>query len=1063
MKKYNESIYLEKLEFDENLNNSWMSFFIDRTRFTWLVIILIIIAWLLGLRSLPLESSPSVDIWKAVISTAFPGASPETVEDLVTKKIEKEISKVKWIDTITSTSMNSLSLITVQFLSTVKTQTAIWDLKDKVDFVKSQLPADAKEPVVKEVTLDDTPIWTFSISWDYNWFELYDYAKKIKDELEKNPLVSEVNISGWMEKEFWVFIDPKKLEQYSLSLSDVNSAIQSSNITLPVWEIDIWAYKHSLNIDTRFYSLEKLKKIVVSKLWDTWIIYLSDIAEIKESPKKITTISRLSISWKTPLTAVTLWVVKKQWWSIVNLISEGEKALKDLTKKWIIPEKLNIKTVIDESERIKLDLKNLIRDGLITVVLVFTTLFLIVWAKEALVAWTAVPLVFLITFAVMAIKWQTLNFLSMFALILSLWLLVDDAIVIISAINQYKKSWKFTTRQAALLVMRDYKKVLTTTTLTVVWIFSSMLFMTWIIWKFIFSIPFVITITLLSSLVVALTLNPALAVILSWKDSKTDLSKHDHIEWFKWFIKKALDNGFISMHSMEIFYWKVIQYLLSENKKVKKFLFFTLLLFISALALPITWILKSDFFPKWDADTFSVNLELEPGTKLDVTSEVTKKVEDILLQEKEIDSFSTSVWKLSSTSKLWWSSSSENYATINVNLIKKEYGRKESSMSIADRIRWKIKSIKQAEITVQELSSWPPTGRDFELKISWEDFKILDKIANDVKNTLYSIPWAIDISSSRKPIPFEFNLSLDATKLALYDITIPQVAAFLRNVVDWIESTKIYAWDEEIVVRTMYDKSSVDTLDKIKDLKIKNNKWVYITLRDIVKQDFKSSVFSITRIDQERVVTIYATAKNWTTWAQIKSEFDAKMKNYKLPSWYKFITGWVNQENAKSIQSLLISMVFGMIFIVATLVLLYDSYIQSVLVMVTIPLSLIWVFYWLTLFGQPLSFPWLIWLVALFWIVVRNWIILFDKINQNIKEKISFKESVVDAWMSRLEPVLLTSICTVLGMIPLTLSNPTWTSLWLSIIFWLSVSTLFTLLVLPSLYYIVFKKKYWIK
>lgn len=1057
MSKHNESIYLEKLEFDESLNKSWMAFFIDRTRFTWLVVMVIVIAWFLWLKSLPLESNPEVDIWIGVVSTVLPWASPESIEDLVTKKIEKEIAKVEWIDTIESSSRNSLSVITVQFLSNVDTDAAIRELKDKVDLAKPNLPEDAKDPVVNEFSFDNQPVWTFSISWDFDWFELYDYAKRIKEELERNPLVSEVNISWWLEKEYWVFIDPKKLEKYWLTIQTVNSAIQWTNMTLPIWEINILSYKHSVNVDERFYDIEKLKNIVVTKLWDTWVVYLKDIAEVKESPKKITSISRLSIAWWESFNAVTLWVVKKKWWSIVNLVSQWEETIKSLRERWIIPENLKTKTILDMAERIKLDLEHLVRDWIITVLLVFFTLLLIIWAKEALVAGTAVPLVFLITFCVMAIAWQTLNFLSMFALILSLWLLVDDAIVVISAINQYKKTWKFTTREAALLVVRDYKKVLTTTTLTVVWIFSSMLFMTWIIWKFIFSIPFVITVTLIASLVIAITLNPALAVILGWRDSKHDPSSHETSKWIKWFFRKAMDNWFISIHSLERKYWDAISYLIWKNKRVRLFLVFTFLLFLSSLALPITWILKSDFFPKWDADNFSIAVEMEPWTRLDVTSDFVKKIEEVLVKEKEIDSFSSSIWVLSNQD---WSTSSENYATINVNLIKEEYWRKENSIDMTERLRKEFSSLREWKITVVEESSWPPTWWDFELKVAWDDFVVLDKITTDIKNTLSTIPWAMDITTSRKPLPFEFELALDSTKLALYNISIPQVAVFLRNVIDWVEATKIYKWDDEIIVRTIYDKSSVDTFDKIKDLKIKNNAWVDISLRDIVKQEFKASVFSITRVDQERVVTISATAKKWFTWPEIKAEFDSKMKNYKLPAWYKFITWWANDENAKSVQSLLVAMLFGMIFIVATLVLLYNSYRQAVLVMVTIPLSLIWVFYWLTIFWQPLSFPWLIWLVALFWIVVRNWIILFDKINQNIEENIPFREAIVDAWISRLEPVMLTSICTVLGMIPLTLSNPTWTSLWLSIIFWLSVSTVFTLLVLPSLYYIVFKKKY---
>lgn len=1056
MSKKQESIYLDKLKFDEELNNSWFTFFIDKTRFTWLVIIVIIVAWFLGLRSLPLESNPEINIGMAFVSTVLPWSSPESIEDLVTKKIEKQISKVKWIDTMTSVSMNSASMISVQFKSDADIEAAMRDLKDKVDLAKSDLPSDTKDSIVKEVSFDDTPIWTFSISGNYDSFKLYDYAKIIRDELEKNVLVSEVNISWGQEVEYWVFIDPKKLEAYSLTLDNVNSAIKTSNFTLPIGDLDVTKYVHSVSVDTRFYDIESLKNVVVTKLWDTWIIYLKDIANIQESPKKITTISRLSVEWSKPLNAVTLWVVKKRWGSIVNLVTEWDLTLKDLKVRWVIPVDLNVKTIVDQSERIKLDLSHLIRDWLITVFLVFTTLFLVIWIKEALVAWAAVPLVFLITFLVMSVENQTLNFLSMFALILSLWLLVDDAIVVISAINQYKKTGKFTTREAALLVLRDYKKVLITTTLTVVWIFSAMLFMTWMIWKFIFSIPFVITITLLVSLIIALTINPALAVIIWWRDKK-----HIDNKLEKWFFKRALDNWFIPLDKLEEKYWNTIMYLLQKNKRVKSFLFYTLLLFISAVALPVTWILKSDFFPKTDQDTFYVNIETEAGTKLSVTSEIAKKIENILVNEKEIDSFSTEIWGLANTwHSNWWSSSSTNYANITINLIKKEYGRKEGSIDISERIRKAVETIREAKVTVVEMAWWPPSWADFELKISWDDFVVLDKIVLDVKNTLATIPWALNIDTSRKSLPFEFNIALDSSKLSLYNISIPQVALFLKNAIDWVEATKIYKWTDEIIVRTKYEENYIDDLDKIKDLTLKNNRWVSVSLRDLFIQDFKPSVFSITRIDGERIVSVTASAKKWYTGNEIMNEFNKKMTNYKLPWGYKFITWWANEESQKSVQSLLIALMFWLVFIVATLVLLYDSYSQAILVMVTIPLSLIWVFYGLTLFGQPLSFPWLIWLVALFGIVVRNWIILFDKINLNLKEKIPFKESIIDAWVSRLEPVFLTSVCTVLGMIPLTLSNPTWTSLWLSIIFWLAVSTFFTLLVLPSLYYLVFKKKY---
>ncbi len=1045
-----QSAYLEKLTFDPKLNDSPFAFFLDRKRFMFLLIAIISIAGLLGLKSLPLESNPEVNIGIGTVSVVLPGASPEVMEDLVTKKLEKEISKIKGIDTMTSTSMNSVSVIVVQFKSDVDTADAMRDLKDKADFVKPKLPADAKEPVVREVSFDDTPIWTFSISGKYDGFALRKYAEKIQEELEKNSLVSEVTISGGDETEFGVFVDPKKLDAYGLTLQGVNSTLAALNFTIPVGSYDIGSYTHSLTIDGRYYSIDSLRDLVVSKTGNSGIVKLSDIADVREVAKKRTVISRLSDNGSEPLSAVTLGVVKKRGGSIVNLVTEGDAAMKRLFESGALPSDLTVTTVLDQSERIKLDLHHLIRDGAITVVLVFITLFLIIGVKEALVAGAAVPLVFLITFAVMAAMGQTLNFLSMFALILSLGLLVDDAIVVISAFNQYYNTGKFTAREAALLVLRDYKQVLTSTTLTVVWIFSAMLFMTGIMGKFIFSIPFVITVTLLASLVVALTINPALAVIFTSTGKEEKNSK-----WSQY-----LNHGFFSIHPLEEAYGRTIERILADRKKAKRFLRMTAALFFAALMLPVTGILKSDFFPKTDQDLLFINIEAEAGTRLEETSDIVRKVEEMLVHEKEIKNFTTEIGSQIAVGKTsGGGTSGSNFAGISINLLKKEYGRKESSISIAERLRKNVETIREAKVSVIELAGGPPSGADFELQIAGPDFATLDRIALDVKNVLSTIPGAINIETSRKPLPLEVRFSLDPAKLAVRNLSLPQVSSFLKNAVDGADATTIYRGNNEIAVRTRYETGSVERLDRIGDLKIKNQIGQDVYLRDVIATEFHPSVFSISRIDQKRVVTVSAAAANGVTGKQIFMAFGEKNKNYVLPSGYEFITGGANEENAKSVQSLLIALVFGMFFIVATLVILFDSYKQSVMVLVTIPLSLIGVFVGLTIFGQPLSFPGLIGLVALFGIVVRNGIILFDKINLNRKEGIPFHESVIDGGKSRLEPVFLTSVCTILGMIPLTFSNPTWTSLGLSIIFGLAASTFFTLLVLPTLYFLAIKDR----
>lgn len=1059
------SLYLQKLEFDESLNRSWLSFFIDRMRFTFLVMLVILVAGIIGFQKLPLESMPEVNIGIVLVNTMLPWASPETIEDLVTKKIEKAISKVKDIDSITSYSFNSVSSITVQLKGNADIQKTVRDIESNINAIKKDLPQDTQDPVIQEFSYSEIPIWIFSLSWDYDIGTLYEYGKIIKEELEKNPYISRVNITWAQDAEYGVFIHPKKLEEYGLTLQQVNQAIQAQYLALPLWTLSIGTHIHTLGIDTRFSDIETIKNLIIGKSWELGIIRLQDVADVSFWMKKITSLSRTSIAGNPSFPSITLSVVKKKWGSIINLVNEGNNTIENLRKKWLIPgeNKLSIQTLTDMSERIKLDFQTLIRDGIYTVILVFVTLFIFIWLKEALVAGTVVPLTFLITFAIMAFFWQTLNFLSMFSLILSLWLLVDDSIVVVSAIHKYKQSGKFTTREATILVLRDYKEVLITTTLTVVFIFASMMFMTGMIGKFIFSIPFVVTITLTASLFVSLTINPALAVLFGWRDKKYIPWESQKQNIILRFFKKIINEGILSLSFVEKIYTVILRYIIQRWYRI--FLFFVCIgaLFASSVLLLVKGILKTDFFPKGNEDIFYINIETEPGTKLAITNSIVEKVETLLLEEREIASYTVNVWWLSQSRRsrnVGDPQNSENYASITVNLIKKEYGRKESSIDIAERIRTKVASIRDAKITVIEEWGGPPTGSDFELEIAWDDFDTLEKISQDVIQILKTIPWVINIETSKKPLPFEIYFSFDTQKLALYQLSIPQVSSFLKNAIDGTKILTIYKGTSEIALRTAYSEESVKNIESIKALKILTPQGISIPISEIVKIEFKPSVFSITRKNQKRVLTVTASADKTTTATLIKKEFDAKIQNYSLPSWYEFMFWWVNEENRKSIESLLISMVFGIMCIIATLILLYDSFRQSLMVMVTIPLSLIWVFYGLTFFDQPLSFPWLIGMVALFWIVVRNGIILFDKINANLKMNIPLKESIIEGGASRLEPIFLTSICTILGIIPITFSSPTWTALWLSIIFWLSASTFFTLFTLPILYYVLFYKKY---
>jgi len=1044
------STYFQQLEFDEKLNKTWSAFFIDRTRLILLIIAMIFIAGYISMSNLPLESQPEVKIGMASVVTTYPGATPAMMEDLVTKKIEKQIGKIKGIDTITSSSRQSASVITVQFLSNADTDKGMQDLRDKVSSV-SDLPDDANTPTVTEISMDDTPVWVFAISGDYNGFDLYEYGKKIKDELEKNTQVSEVSISGGDESEIQVTYDPQKLETYGLSFDTINSLLKSYNIAFPLGDTTVNNYTHNITVDSRFYDIDTIRNLPIGKVGTTGIVYMKDVANIVSTNVKRTNYSFLSENGSKPKNAVTMSVVKKPGGSIVDLVAAGNAMLKQMHAQNILPANLKFTTITDTAEKIKTDLSQLLHDGILTVILVFLVLFAVIGIQEAFVAGTAVPLVFFMTFTVMYLGGQTLNFLSMFALILALGLLVDDAIVVISAINQYKKTGKFTTREAALLVLQDFNVTLISTTLTVVWIFSAMLFMTGIIGKFIFSIPFVVTITLLSSLLVALTINPALSVMLDGLQEKLK-----HVPGIGY-----IQKGFIHFGYFEDIYEKALEWIIAKKYRSWGLVIGGISLVLASLLLPALGFVKMDFFPKTNQDTFYVNMEAEAGTSLDKMATNVEEVETLLQKEKGIKSFATEIGKISQTSKLSGGSSATHYATITVNLYKEKEGRVESSLDITERLRSETKHINYMKVSVVELSSGPGSGSDLEIKIAGENFDTMDKIAADVKKIVQTLPGALNVETSKKALPLEFQLTFDKGKLQFYDIPFVSAVGFLRNAIDGAETTSIFSGNDEIKVRTKYVENATETLDAIKHIVIKNAKGQSVFIGDLLSANtLTPATQSISRVDQERVIAVTAAADKTTNGTQLLAAFQKASVGYKLPDGYKFIIGGSNEQSNESIMSLFTSMQFGMLLILATLIVLFDSFRQSFLVMMTIPLSLIGVFVGLALFNQPLSFPGMIGMVALFGIVVRNGIILFDKINMNRNQDIGFEQSIIDGGKSRLEPILLTSLCTIVGIIPITFTNPTWTSLGLAIIFGLLFSTFSTLLTLPVLYSLLVPKKW---
>lgn len=1117
--------YLEKLEFRPELRKTWLNFFVSNFRVVVLLIALLTALGLFSFFSLPRESNPEVKIPIAVVTAVYPGASPTDVEELVTKKLETQISGVRGVNKITSNSSNSFSAITVEFEASENVDDAIRRLTDKVNQTKTELPTEVQTPVVREISFDDSPIMTVAFTGDLSPAGLKDYVDKIKDELEKIPGVREINVSGGDENEFEIAYDPQKLLFFSITADQANQMIKAVNVGIPSGIFDGSSFTYPVRTDARFYDAEALGNIPVSHGDDGSIVFLKDVATVREKAIKKTVYSRISTNGEMPRDAVTLDIVKKTGGSILDTVNASKKVVTKMVAA--SSDKINFEITSNTGDRIEEDFDQLSHDFLLTLLLVFGMLFLLVGFKEALVAGLAVPLTLFATFGVMLATGITLNFLSIFSLLLALGLLVDDAIVVVSATKQYLRTGKFTPEEAVLLVLNDFKIVLLTTTLTTVWAFLPLLFATGIIGQFIKSIPITVSVALISSLIIALVVNHPLAAVLErirltrkffflyiillfslalfsivsfsfvgylvgtlsiisiffmlrwyekigkqklvenkvkmdaeWEDDELIKQKlrdqYSHEKEDQTFGSKLI-HGLIHLDMVMPFYEKYLRKLITTKRNRLLTLAVTFGVFVIAVLMPVTGLLPTEFFPNDDFQNVYVTVEAPIGMKLDDTNKLVEKTEEQLLQYKEIKDFSTLVGSANGASGRSLQDTS-NIGSITLTLVDKK-DRKIKSYDFAEKLRKEIK-VDGAKITVDIPRGGPPSGAAFEARISGDDKAVLEKIAHDLEKKLVEIPGVVNANISVKDAPAEYTFVLDPILLERNNLNAAYVGAALRMAISGVNVTTVLRNGKEINVVANFDEAKIPDLEALQNLQILNLRKQPVFLKDVAKIELKPAVETYTRVDQKGTVLLSSGVSSTARPNEIVAEFQKRIeKEYQLPPGYSIAYGGENEQNTESVLSIIKAMAVAALLIITTLVVQFNSFKKMAVVLVTIPLALIGTFIGMTIFRVPLSFPGLIGILALFGIVVKNAIILIDKINLNIKSGIPFEESIIDAGKSRLEAIFITSICTILGIIPITLSSATWKALGSAIIFGLSISSFFTLFIVPILFMTLIKKE----
>lgn len=1012
------------------------TFFLAKNHFTILLAIVLVFAGLFAIGAIPKESSPEVQIPVGVITTVLPGASAEDIESLITNKVEDRVLGIEGVSKVTSTSGDGVSSVTVEFNANADIDKSIQLLKDEVDTVRPELPEEANDPIVTDVNFADQPILIISIAGDLAPAELTALGETVADEIERVRGVSSVSVSGVQERAVQVIIDQAKLRQYGLSVSDVTSALRSSGVAAPAGSITVDGVRYAVRLEAGLTDTRQVGAIALLGPGGT-PIRISDVADVVDGLADPATYSRVSVDGAPSAPALTLSVFKSRGG---NILETGED-VKDVLSKLSDGPLSGTKTVItyDAGDDIAHDLAELSRVGLETVALVLIILFLTLGWRESLVAAASIPLSFLIAFIGLAASGNTINFISLFSLILAIGILVDSGIVVVEAMHT-RLIQTGDKLKAAVAAIREYAWPLIAGTMTTVAVFVPLFFISGVVGKFIASIPFTVIFVLIASIFVALGLVPLLAVsVIKRESSPFEKRQEEYNERAK------------------AWYERYLRSFLGDRKRENRFLWLMGGLFVVALLLPITGLVKVVFFPSEDMGMVTIEVEKPQGTALTETDLSVREVEELLYADERIESFVSDVGTGSFFSGT--GASGSNIGNVTVNLVE---DRKESSAEIIEELRVRLSEITSARIVVSEPAGGPPTGAAILVTFVGEDLAQLATATEQGARVLSEVAGTTNIDTSMKDDGAEFVVRLDSAKAAELGVSSLAVAETLRTALFGADATDIRSNAEDIEVRTKLDlnpnyrdpsETSHATIDAVRSLTVPGARGP-VPLSSIATITYEPSNAVIRHEDGTRIATITADAASGGNPIQIASDFEKRMQDVELPEGVTMKIGGETEDVNRSFAEMGLALLAGAALMLAILVLEFNSFRHSLYLLLIIPLSLVGVLFGLFVMNAPLSFPSMLGIIALAGVIINHAIILMDSIMRISKERVgaSLEDIVIEAASTRFRPIILTTVTTVVGMIPLSFASSLWGPLAYSIIFGLAWSLLLTLLLIPILY-----------
>jgi multidrug efflux pump len=1042
--------------------SSWS---IDNKTSIYVLTTIISIFGLLSYFNMPKEQFPEIVFPQMYVATIYPGTSPSDMEKLVTKHIEKQVKGISGVKKITSNSIQDYSSVLVEFNTDVDVNIAKQKVKDAVDQAKNDLPTDLPDdPQVIEVDVSQVPIMGINLSGDYELSKLKKYADDMQDQIESMREIRRVDIIGAPEREIQVNVDKYKMEAANITFSDIERAIQSQNLTISGGTIKMDGVKRNITVTGEFDNMDQIDNLLILSQSGAKT-YLKDILEnggVKDTYKEAESFARLNGK-----NVITLNVIKR---GGMNLIDASDKIQELIAQqqKTKLPDGLKITITGDQSDATRTTLHDLINTIIIGFILVVLILMFFMGTTNAIFVGLSVPLSMAIAFIVLPTMGITLNMIVLFAFLLALGIVVDDAIVVIENTHRIYQNGKVPIKQAAKQAAGEVFMPVFSGTMTTLAPFVPLLFWKGIIGKFMYFLPVTLIVTLLASLLVAYIINPVFAVDF--------MKPHAHGE-----SHKKITRGYII--TMVIFiliallgysagsmgfgnFVVVISLLYSLNKfvlidviqhfqddiwpgvqnKYEKVLEWCLIgirpylllggtvamfffsIFLTAVVKP-----KVVFFPSSDPNFIYAYINLPIGTDQSYTDSISKIVEDRIFKvvghnNPIVSSVITNVAIGANDANEMDLSTSPHKAKVTVAFVEFAHRHGESTVAYLDKIRQAVKGIPGTQIIVDQEQGGPPTGKEVNIEIIGDDYDELIAISESLKRYIDTsgITGIEDLKSDVVKNKPEIVIDIDKEKASAEGISVAQIGMELRYAVFGKDVSKFRDKDDEYDIELRYTMGQRLNIDDLMNSKITfrdmnmGGTIRQIPLSSVAHAHFGNSYGGIKRKNQRRIVTLSSNVLSNANANEINAEIKKIVPNFKKPSEVVIQLTGAQEEQAETGAFLGMAMLVSFIMIFFILVTQFNSISKPILIISEIGFSVIGVLLGACIFGMSISVVMTgVGIIALAGIVVRNGIILVEFTDTIMEEGHDLKYAIVHAGKVRMTPVLLTATATILGLIPL--------------------------------------------